>query len=445
MPQSHNPDQHAPTVTAPGADASLGQWLGYLEAIHPVEIELGLDRVMVVLQRLFSSKPEARIITVAGTNGKGSTVAALEALLQESGRRTAAYTSPHLQVYNERVRLLGEQISDAQMIHAFERVQEARAEVSLSYFEFGTLAAFVAMSEADVDDWILEVGLGGRLDAVNVLDADFVILTSIDIDHASFLGNDRESIGFEKAGVLRPRIPAVYADFDPPRSVLQQASSQQVDLTLLGRDYQLVQCSSQPSMVNLELGDDEFRLPDFALPVKSLAAAVVASRTLAPNLGVQQIERAVAGVSVPGRFEQVATSPLVILDVGHNPHAACWLASRLRLLQHSETRIHAVYGALADKDVQGVAKAMASVVHSWYLADLLKEAPRGYSAEALNAQFEQCGIEPAGYWQSVPEALAEARSQARANDIVIVFGSFFTVAAARNLLYPAAAVADPGA
>jgi dihydrofolate synthase/folylpolyglutamate synthase len=445
MSQSHKPDQHAPTIAAPGADASLGQWLSYLETIHPVEIELGLDRVMIVLRRLFPGKPGARIITVAGTNGKGSTVAALEALLQEAGRRTAAYTSPHLQVYNERIRLLGEQISDAQMIHAFERVEAARAEVSLSYFEFGTLAAFVAMSEADVDDWILEVGLGGRLDAVNVLDADFVILTSIDIDHASFLGNDRESIGFEKAGVLRPGIPAVYADFDPPRSVLQQALSQEVDLALLGRDYQLVQCSSQPAMVNLELGEEEFRLPDFALPVKSLAAAVVASRTLAPNLGVQQIERAVAGVSVPGRFEQVASSPLVILDVGHNPHAACWLASRLRLLQHPETRIHAVYGALVDKDVQGVAKAMNSVVHSWYLAGLVKEAPRGYSAEALNSQFEQCGIKPAGCWHSVQEALAEARGQARVNDIVIVFGSFFTVAAARNLLHPSAAVTNPGA
>jgi dihydrofolate synthase/folylpolyglutamate synthase len=444
MPLSNKPGQHVSTPAAPGTGASLGQWLHYLETIHPVEIELGLDRVMIVLRRLFPDKPDARIITVAGTNGKGSTVAALEGLLQAAGRRTAAYTSPHLQVYNERVRILGEPISDAQMIHAFECVEAARAEVSLSYFEFGTLAAFVAMSESNLDDWILEVGLGGRLDAVNALDADFVILTSIDIDHASFLGNDRESIGFEKAGVLRPGIQAVYADFDPPRSVLQQALSQEVDLALLGRDYQLVQCSSQPAMVNLELGEEEFRLPDFALPVKSLAAAVVASRTLAPHLGVHQIERAVAGVSVPGRFEQVASSPLVILDVGHNPHAACWLASRLRLLQHPDTRILAVYGALIDKDVQGVAKAMKGVVHSWYLAGLTTDSPRGYGAEALNAQFEQCGVTPAGCWHSVQEALAEARGHARVNDIVIVFGSFFTVAAARNLLHPNAAVTNPG-
>ncbi len=428
----NNPGQRRPQPEAPGQGASLDQWLAYLEAVHPVEIELGLDRVLVVLRRLFPRKPRARVITVAGTNGKGSTVAALEALLQAAGRRTGAYTSPHLQFYNERVRLLGQAIDDAKLIRAFEKVQKAREDVSLSYFEFGTLAAFVAMAEADLDDWILEVGLGGRLDAVNAMDADFAILTSIDIDHVSFLGDDRETIGYEKAGVLRPGIPAVYADFDPPRSVLQQARAQQVDLDLLGRDYQLVQCASRPDKVTLELDGEEYVLPDFALPVKSLAAAVVASRTLVPELAVRDIEKAVAGASVAGRFEQVGQSPLVVLDVGHNPHAACWLASRLRLLKQPATEVYAVYGALADKDVQGVARAMAGVVDHWILCGL--DVPRGLSADELKKHFYECELSVAGSWSSVAEALAQATEQASGHDIVIVFGSFFTVAAARQLL-----------
>ena len=341
---------------------------------------------------------------------------------------------PHLQRYNERVRLLGQPIEDDKLIRAFEQVQKARAEVSLSYFEFGTLAAFVAMAEANVDDWILEVGLGGRLDAVNAMDADFAILTSIDIDHVSFLGNDRETIGYEKAGVLRRGIPAVYADFDPPRSVLQQALAQQVDLTLLGRDYQLIQCSSQPHKVKLELEGEDFLLPDFALPAKSLAAAVVASRTLVPELTVSEIENAVTTAAVAGRFEQVGHSPLVILDVGHNPHAACWLASRLRLLKQPNTKVYAVYGALADKDVQGVARAMASVVDHWFVTGL--NVPRGLSADDLAKHFDECGLSVAGSYPLVADALAQATRQANDHDIVIVFGSFFTVAAARDLLRP---------
>ena len=203
-------------ASSPGAGASVQDWLNWLEAIHPAEIDLGLDRVLVVLRRLFPRKPNARIITVAGTNGKGTTVATLEKLLLAAGRTTGAYTSPHLQDYNELVRLNGTDISDPVLVSAFEKVEEARGKVSLTYFEFGTLAAFVAFADAGVEDWILEVGLGGRLDAVNVLDADFAVITSIDIDHIGFLGDNREVIGFEKAGILRPGIFAVCADAEPP-------------------------------------------------------------------------------------------------------------------------------------------------------------------------------------------------------------------------------------
>jgi dihydrofolate synthase/folylpolyglutamate synthase len=433
MPPSSNRTDQSPA--SPGAGATVDQWLTYLEAIHPTEIDLGLDRVLVVLRRLFRRNPRARIITVAGTNGKGSAVAAVETLLRAGGRRTGAYTSPHLQRYNERVRLNGEDISDDSLVRAFEAVEAARGNVSLTYFEFGTLAAFVAFADADLDDWILEVGLGGRLDAVNVLDADFVILTSVDIDHVAFLGDNREVIGFEKAGVLRPGIPAVYADTDPPRSVLQQASAQKVHMAMLGRDYQLMpepQASSGIPAVVLNYRNQPIRLPAGPLPIKSVAAAVVAVRQLEPELSVTVIEQVLSGLCVPGRFERLATSPDIYLDVGHNPHAAGWLAEQLSGLKLPGRRVHAVYGALADKDVEGVGRAMIDVVDAWYLASL--KVPRGLSGLELQARLADAGIDHAPAFESVREALDSALSAASPNDLVVVFGSFFTVAEGREIL-----------
>ena len=304
-------------ASSPAAGASVDEWLQFLEAIHPTEIDLGLDRVLVVLRRLFPRKPNARIITVAGTNGKGTTVATLERILLAAGRRTGAYTSPHLQRYNERVRLEGLDIDDAALVRAFEKVEAARGNISLTYFEFGTLAAFVAFSEAGVQDWILEVGLGGRLDAVNVLDADYAIITAIDIDHIGFLGDNREVIGFEKAGILRPGITAVCADPQPPESVLQQASAQKVDLRLTGRDYQFQPRSGDG--VDLVMGDSVIALPDTPLPIQSVGAAAVLARELAPEMSGVQLSDALKSVRVPGRFEQIGSDPAVFLDVGHNP------------------------------------------------------------------------------------------------------------------------------
>lgn len=419
---------------APGAGAAVADWLSYLEAIHPTEIDLGLDRVLIVLRRLFRRNPQARVITVAGTNGKGSCVAALEALLRAAGRSTGAYTSPHLQNYNERVRLNGEDISDDALVKAFEAVEQARGNVSLTYFEFGTLAAFVAFASAGVNDWILEVGLGGRLDAVNVLDADFAILTSVDIDHVAYLGDNREVIGFEKAGVLRPGIPAVYADTDVPSSVLQQVAAQKVQLALLDRDYWLQpeDNNGQPTArVVLKHAGSAIRLPAGPLPVKSLAAAVVAVRSLEPELAIPEIERTVSAVTVPGRFERLGSSPDVFADVGHNPHAAGWLSGRLESLKTAGRQVHAVYGALADKDVEGVARAMAGVADHWYLAGLA--VPRGLSGESLRERFAACGVQHPGVFCSVREALAAALPSASADDLVIVFGSFYTVAQAREI------------
>lgn len=434
-PQNDSGARHS---NVPGAGATLEQWLDYLESIHPSEIDLGLDRVLLVLRRLFRRNPSARIITVGGTNGKGSAVVAIEQLLIRAGRTTGAYTSPHLQHYNERVRINGSNVTDDSLVRAFERVEAARGKTTLTYFEFGTLAAFLLFEEAGVEDWVLEVGLGGRLDAVNVLDPDLAIITSVDIDHVSFLGNNREVIGFEKAGILRPGINAIYADIDPPASVLQQVSAQKVHLERAGESYQLVPTEDEESATNgfilkQSRYGDEVRLPDTGLPVHSLAAAVVAIRQLEPGLKVADIERLIAGLSLPGRYEVLSSSPQVIADVGHNPHAAAWLAARLSRQRKPSGRVIAIYAALADKDVEGVARAMNPIVDQWYLAGL--EVPRGLGCQELSARLTGIIGEALPLLSSsVGEALEKALAEATQDDLVIVFGSFYTVAVARDAL-----------
>jgi len=420
-------------ASSPGAGATVGQWLNWLEAIHPAEIDLGLDRVLVVLRRLFPRRPRVRIITVGGTNGKGTTVATLEKLLLAAGRRTGAYTSPHLQAYNERVRLNGADIADADLVSAFERVEQARGKVTLTYFEFGTLAAFVAFAEAGIEDWILEVGLGGRLDAVNVLDADYAVITSVDIDHIGFLGDNREVIGYEKAGILRPGIYAVCADPEPPRSVIQQADAQKVDLQLTGRDYQL--SAQDNGMVRLVAGALEVDLPAGPLPVQSVAAAVVLAHKLLPDLASGTLGQVARTVSVPGRFERLGQTPVIRVDVGHNPHAARWLAGQIAQTR-TGGKVLAVYAALADKDVQGVMTAMAPVVDHWYLAGL--EVPRGLSVQALAGHAGDAGLAGCNRCDTVSEAIDTALAEARPDDCIIIFGSFFTVAEARARLLGAA-------
>lgn len=432
---------------APGTGASLDQWLHYLEAIHPTEIDLGLDRVLLVLRKLFRGKPDARVITVGGTNGKGSTVAALEALLLASGETVGCYTSPHLERYNERVRINGTEVDDAVLVEAFERIEAARDRTSLTYFEFGTLASFLVMAKAGVDYWVLEVGLGGRLDAVNVLDADLAIITSVDLDHTAWLGNDRNTIGFEKAGIFRQGQIAIFADLDPPPSVLQQAMAQKVTLYRPGAGYQLIESDNRVRLV-CEQPPLSLSLPTDRLPVTSLAAAAMAARLLALPLSEEGIARVLSGASVPGRYEQLRAGPLVVADVGHNPHAARWLASRLALTQDQsargddspgQSRTLAVYAGLEDKDSAAVAAALRDQVDHWFLAGL--QVPRGLSADALLQRLTPVLVPVAGpaedslpvtACETVADALTMALDRATAQDRVLVFGSFFTVAAARR-------------
>lgn len=420
------PNSNVTAPVPPGAGAGLSDWLSYLESIHPVEMDLGLDRVLLVFRKLMPSRPRGRVITVGGTNGKGSTVASLEALLLAAGETVGCYTSPHLLSYNERVRINGHDVSDEALVRAFNQVEQARGRTSLTYFEFGTLAAFLVMAETGVDNLVLEVGLGGRLDAVNVLDADLAIITSVDLDHTAWLGEDRNSIGYEKAGILRPGQLAIYGDEEPPASVLQQADAQKVHLLRPGYGYDINVGATGAELATSD--GHRISLPVNSLPVNSLAAAAMACLMLGIRLDDRAIADTLAGVTLPGRFEQVAHAPDVFLDVGHNPHAAGWLSRRLETLRMSGRyrRVLAVYAGLEDKDSSGVARRLAPVVDDWHLAGLVM--PRGLSGERLAERIcSDVGTGDVIVHGAVADAIGAALASAGGDDLVLVFGSFFTV------------------
>jgi dihydrofolate synthase/folylpolyglutamate synthase len=404
---------------------SLADWLAFIERQHPQPIALGLDRVLEVRARL-KAEISCPIITVGGTNGKGSTCAMLESILQAGGYRSALYTSPHLLRYNERVRIAGREAQDAALCDAFAAVESARGGVPLTYFEFATLAAFSLFSKENLDAAVLEVGLGGRLDAVNAVDADCAVLTSIGIDHVEYLGDTRETIGREKAGILRRARPAVIADPDPPQSVL----STDARLLLIGRDFGYVNQGTQwswwgPSGKRSGLAHPALR---GAIQLRNASAALAALDCLRERLplAMQDVRRGLAEVSLPGRFQVLPGRPQVVLDVAHNPEAAALLAANLGDSGYAPETI-AVFGMLMDKDIGGVVRAMAPRITRWHLATL--PGPRGADAELLGKVLLQEKIlSPMRAHANVRAALAAARSEAGEGDKIVVFGSFLTVA-----------------
>ena len=410
---------------------SLAGWLEYIERQHPQAIALGLDRVREVLSAL-EIKISCPILTVGGTNGKGSTCAMLEAILNSAGYRTGLYSSPHLVRYNERVRVAGREAEDGALCEAFAAVERARGTVPLTYFEFGTLAAFFLFSREKPEALILEVGLGGRLDAVNVLDADCAVLTSIGIDHVEFLGNTREEIGREKAGIFRAARPAVIADPRPPESVL--AGIQRVGALpiLLGRDFGYANQGTQwsywgPAGKRSGLAHPALR---GGVQLRNASAAIAALDTLRQRLPIaaKDVRRALAEVNLPGRFQVLPGRPQVVLDVAHNPEAAAVLAANLGDSGFSPETI-AVFGMLRDKDIAGVMRAVAPRITRWHLASL--PGPRGADARLLSSIFLELKIQaPAVEHDSVAEALAAAKAEAAEDDKIVVFGSFLTVAGA---------------
>lgn len=411
--------------------SSLAQWLEWQESLHPSAIDLGLERPGKVLQTMGLGLPRHTVITVAGTNGKGSSVAMLESVLIAAGYRVGAYTSPHLLRYNERIRINGEPAEDNAICEAFARIDDARGDTSLTYFEFGTLAAFDLFARADLDVAVLEVGLGGRLDAVNLLDADVALVTAIDIDHAAWLGDDREAIGREKAGIFRAHKPAVCSDPHPPASLLAYAAELGCELTLPDRDFSWQQEAdgwrwqgSGRVLTGLPLPAlrGEFQLQNAAGVLQVLGL-------LGDNLPVspQYLRQGLISVSLPGRFQVLPGVVPLVLDVAHNPQSAAALADNLRQMSVAG-KTRAVVAMLADKDMGRVVAELSAVVDRWYVAGL--DVWRGCDAARLAEVVERQCKAPLLRFDQVSGALAAAHAEASDGDRIVVFGSFHTVAEA---------------
>ncbi len=416
---------------------NLSQWLDYQQSIHPKSIELGLERVREVATRLGLGKPAKRVITVAGTNGKGSTVAFVEAIARAAGHRVGAYTSPHLLAYNERVRIDGVPVDDAALVAAFEAVEAVRGDTPLTYFEFGTLAALWLFSRQPLDLVILEVGLGGRLDAVNLVDADVAIVTAIALDHVEYLGPDRESIAREKAGILRTGKPVVVGELDPPDALLREAERLGAPVLRAGRSHRW-ETHADGWTFHDGRGALRLPLPGLRAPPQfaNASAAIAAVRAVLPPLKVddEHIAAGVVAAALPGRMQVIPGPVEIVLDVAHNPQAAQQLAN---WLQANRTRgaTQAVFAALADKDVANEVAVLMGQVDIWHLAGLSDVGGRGQPVEAL---WQKVGAllsrSLTTRHASVAQALAAARKMAQPGDRIVVFGSFHTVAEALALV-----------
>jgi dihydrofolate synthase/folylpolyglutamate synthase len=412
--------------------ASLAAWLAYLETLHPKAIALGLDRVRDVYARL-DIGPDCVVITVGGTNGKGSTAAFIERMLAADRYRAGLYTSPHLLAYNERVRIAGTLASDEQLCEAFAAVEAVRQDAPLTYFEFGTLAALMLFAHARLDAWILEVGLGGRLDAVNIVDPDVAVVTTVALDHTDYLGPTREDIGREKAGIYRAGRAAICADPHPPASLVAHVRSIGARLLTWGVDFGAIAETSQWRYFGP--GGPRYGLPHPALrgsyQLANAAAALTALDAVRDRLPVSMnaVRQGLVDIQLPGRFQVMPGRPVTVLDVAHNPQAALALADNLGGMGF-HPRTLAVFGIMSDKDIDAVIAAMVKRVDLWLAATL--PPPRGTSASLLVERLSRAGVpaEAIRSFASPAEAHAAARGIAHEADRIIVFGSFLTVAAA---------------
>lgn len=412
---------------------TLDEWLAYQERVNVRSIELGLDRVRAVWQRMGAPAPARRVITVGGTNGKGSTVALLENMLAAAGQRVGCYTSPHLLHYRERVRIKGVDAADEALVASFERIEAARGDIPLTYFEFGTLAALDLFARAGLDVAVLEVGLGGRLDAVNIIDADVAIVTTVDLDHMDWLGPDRDSIGVEKAGIAREGHPAIVGEAEPPQGLLDALRRIGATVERAGIDFRVEHLTAGWRWLHRD--GTALGLPDPALaaPVQyaNAAAAIAALHALQatdPVLAAADLGKAAAtglrSVRVAARLQALGGDPALVVDVGHNPQAARALAQWLDA--NPGGAVHAVYGALSDKDVAGVIRALGTRIHHWHLAGLERDTPRGLPPAALRERLLE--VLPGARHdehEDVQSALAAAKRMARAGERVLAFGSFF--------------------
>jgi dihydrofolate synthase/folylpolyglutamate synthase len=422
---------------------TLAAWLAYLETLHPKSIAMGLERVAAVHARMAAALA-CPVVTVTGTNGKGSTCAMLESMLRCAGHRTGLYTSPHLGAYNERVRLSGRPLDDAALVGAFNAVEDARGGVALTYFEYGTLAALWVFARAELDVAILEVGLGGRLDAVNIVDADVAVVTSVDLDHMDFLGTTREEIAFEKAGIFRPGRPVVCAEPDPPPTLTAHARAIGAPIAQIGRDYGFLAEDRQWQYWGP--GGPRHGLPypslrgAYQLANAASALAVLGLLRERLHVGAGAVRDGLVAVELQGRFQVLPGRPTVVLDVAHNPHAARALAATLASMGYFPETL-AVFGMLADKDIAGVIAAVEARIDRWFVATL--PGTRGASAAQLAALLAHAGVAPRAVrmFDDVASGVAAAREAADEADRIVVFGSFLTVAAALAASKPGTAQA----
>ena len=422
------------TLVSPKATDSLETWLSYLEKSHFKPIDMGLERIREVAEGLDLLKPAPYVITVAGTNGKGSTCRLLETALVKAGLKVGVYSSPHLIHYNERVRIQGQAVGNADLIATFDYIEQHKS-ASLTYFEFGTLAALDLFRKAKVDVAILEVGLGGRLDATNIVDPDFAVITSIDIDHVEFLGDNRETIGREKAGIFRPNIPVVIGEPDCPQSILDYAKELQCHVFRRDIDWTF---SAESNRLQWQSKAKSLTVPLPKIPQPNCATALAVLTQLPFELSDEILAQAVEEAQMTGRFQLLSEQdfakfsqnrPLaqVIIDVGHNPHAARYLADRLAECDQPNSKIYAVFSALVDKDLSGIVEPLEALIDEWHCAGL--QGYRGQSgADVKNKLLTTLPNAKAIAYENVAEASQFLFGKATAQDVILVFGSFHTVA-----------------
>ncbi|NJO15363.1 MAG: bifunctional tetrahydrofolate synthase/dihydrofolate synthase [Thioploca sp.] len=419
---------------------TLDQWLDWQTSLHPREIELGLDRCRIVAQRLNLLPPPYFIITIAGTNGKGSSTVLLDTILSTAGYRVGRYTSPHLLRYNERICIAGQEVTDEQLCGAFNAIEIVRDNISLTFFEFSTLAAMLIFQANQIDLALLEVGLGGRLDAVNIFDADVALVTAIDIDHVDWLGPDRESIGLEKAGILRPYHPAVCSDTHPPQSLINYAHQLPTALYCLGQHFTYQQLDNtswswQYHSVIPDQPDNSFSYTQLPFPqllgdfqLQNAAGVLMVLELIKGSFpcSLLALQQGLVQASLPGRFQILAGETMRILDVAHNPLGAQVLNKLLLHQQLSYGKTYAVVGMLKDKDIASVFKMMQNAIDHWYVAPL--NTPRSATVPQLLDYLVALGITSIRHYPSITIAYNQACLTAQAGDRIVVFGSFYSVA-----------------
>jgi dihydrofolate synthase/folylpolyglutamate synthase len=408
---------------------NLHDWLRYIESTHPTSIDLTLDRIKTVVERLHLNF-SFPIITVGGTNGKGSTCAMLESIYKAAGYKVGCYTSPHFLHFNERIKVNAIPVSDEIICEAFSKIEAARKDISLTYFEYGTIAAMIIFANADLDVAILEVGLGGRLDAVNVFDSDCAIVTTIDLDHMDYLGHTREAIGFEKAGIFRSHKTAICGDFNPPKSLIQHCESIHADLKVIGKDFAYeVHHNSFDFLIDTSF---VLNLPlpklqgDFQLANATSALMSVKVMEEKLPLTTEAIKQGLVSTLLPGRFHEVRFNPSLVMDVAHNPQAATSLS--LNLKKHAvKGKTIAVFSILKDKDIYSVTKALRGDINQWCIAEIQNE--RAASIDIIKKAIQQADSSAhIVSFKNIQEAYDFALKEVTINDRIIVFGSFYTVA-----------------